>query len=272
MEEVLNKTAFQNALTFLYHWQRFNPEHVKDIIKTNTVRFSDPNKFNDPWDCKSFYDTTDCYDPVKRIKILDWVEYICKTRTSKSINEIKQLRHQLDTNISLLEKTINELSVKVSLGIESQNRVYCLGVDPANILMWSHYGDSHKGVCLEFKVSDESPIGAALRCEYLSNYPKLEVYNYSESHHLKPLLSKAEVWFYEQEYRIISEERAQSNTPGMIITEDGFLELPFDALQSIIVGCKADYDAVRDLVKRENPAIKVKRAIMKRSKYELEIV
>jgi hypothetical protein len=272
VEEIINKTAAQNGIRYLYHWEKFVPEYIDQTLRTNRIHFSNPSKFNDPWDCKPFYDTSDCYDSVGRMRLLDWVVYICKTRTDRSDSEIQQLRTDLDNNPDKLEKTINEISEKNGVGIDQLNRVYCLGVDPKNILMWSHYAESHSGICYEFNVTNFNYIGAALKCDYLADYPKLEIHNNSDGHQLKPILSKADVWAYENEYRIVSEEKLSSNTPGMIITENSFLQLQDNSIASIIVGCRGKVDEVKQLVEGANSSIVVKTAKMVKNRYEIEIV
>lgn len=66
-----------------------------------------------------------------------------------------------------------------------------------NILLWSHYGDSHKGFCLVF---DVDPIPDYLRkVKYRKTIPEL---NYEEGENILELLvTKGTEWKYECEYR-----------------------------------------------------------------------
>lgn len=50
--------------------------------------------------------------------------------------------------------------------------VLCLTTSPYNKQMWSHYADSHKGICIKFKVTNKSPL---FPVEYVCKRP-----NYSE--------------------------------------------------------------------------------------------
>ena len=54
----------------------------------------------------------------------------------------------------------------------AQRRIYCLTPIPNNILMWSHYADNHKGICLEFDTSIRL-FGTAREVDYRETYPLL---------------------------------------------------------------------------------------------------
>jgi hypothetical protein len=82
--------------------------------------------------------------------------------------------------------------------IDRRDRVYCPGPDVGNLLMWSHYADNHKGVCLEFSLRNAVMCGA-LRCEYTREFPPMKAYSEDEADCLRILLAKADVWSYERE-------------------------------------------------------------------------
>ena len=48
--------------------------------------------------------------------------------------------------------------------------VLCLSECHDDILMWSHYGDSHRGICLEFKATNTALFGEAQRVKYAETY------------------------------------------------------------------------------------------------------
>lgn len=66
-----------------------------------------------------------------------------------------------------------------------------------NVLMWSHYGDSHKGFCLVF---DVEKVPHKIRAvHYRDSLPDL---NYEEEENfLEILITKSTGWKYESEYR-----------------------------------------------------------------------
>jgi hypothetical protein len=83
--------------------------------------------------------------------------------------------------------------------------VLSLSAKPGHILMWSHYANSHRGICIRFRASSNTPFfGRAQRVIYQTMRPVLNLIrdtpvNQSE----KALLTKADFWDYEEEWRII---------------------------------------------------------------------
>ena len=65
-------TAAQNKIQRLYHWQRFNMARFEEQMKNGTVYCSSPRDFNDPWDCRPFFNTNLLADENERPKHIDW--------------------------------------------------------------------------------------------------------------------------------------------------------------------------------------------------------
>ncbi|WP_273427205.1 DUF2971 domain-containing protein [Marinobacter sp.] len=129
-----------------------------------------------------------------------------------------------------------------------QVRLCSFTTSKENLLFWSHYGDSHKGMCLEFD-SDGGPMRNARQVKYDDHYPNVDVPAPVDERAAKPALVKSRNWEYENEYRSFI-------IPN--ITEDEskwiqFIELAPSSLTSIYFGaCAEDKDKGRimDLVER----------------------
>jgi hypothetical protein len=95
--------------------------------------------------------------------------------------------------------------------------------------MWSHYANSHSGICLEFANDNSEPfIGRSQRVNYLPFYQKAHaIYDDSEVQVDRILLSKAKCWAYEAEWRIIDHE-----------TGHGLQHFGPEILTGIILGCR----------------------------------
>jgi len=89
------------------------------------------------------------------------------------------------------------------------------------ILMWSHYANNHKGVCLEFEIFDEEIIkGQLLDINYDDNISSIDTVERLPLGHLslnitangKFLKTKFKNWSYEQELRTyVLDEDVNSN-------------------------------------------------------------
>jgi hypothetical protein len=60
-----------------------------------------------------------------------------------------QYKSMLRTNDHLRQNFIDGLSACNQIVID-HHRLYCLTPEPCSTLMWSHYADNHRGICLEF--------------------------------------------------------------------------------------------------------------------------
>jgi hypothetical protein len=85
------------------------------------------------------------------------------------------------------------------------------------------------------------------------------------------LLCKSSDWSYESEYRLLARDSVEDPTFSAT-TDADFLKLPKGCLISVIAGCNADFEAVRNLVKECAPGIELKKAVRRGDRYEVEIL
>jgi hypothetical protein len=154
-------------------------------------------------------------------------------------------------------------------------RVFCLTPVSDSTLMWSHYTNKHRGLCLEFGVENQL-FGSAREVAYVSSYPKWSPHLLGDAG-AQVLLTKSDDWRYEREYRIVGLAEGVPRPLGPLtghplMVRDGFLSLPDGALKAVIAGCEADYTAIKKLVQDIDPTLAVKRAVRSPSRYRLEIV
>jgi hypothetical protein len=185
--------------------------------------------------------------------------------------DLERMRVTLLADRAKATDLLNQISASMAPEINARYRVYCLGPDVGNLLMWAHYADDHRGICLEFDLRNDV-LCSALRCEYLREFPLMKVYERSEEANLLILLAKGDVWAYEQEYRLIAQEKTVAvQGADTLLTDGNFLQLPEGALRSVIVGCQANYAGIRALVERLAPQVHVKRASRVPNQYRLAI-
>lgn len=118
----------------------------------------------------------------------------------------------------------------------------CFSAKNDNILMFSHYAEHHRGICLGFdpillisSMSDEaSQIKAHIRpVWYFNTMPPLEF-------NKEPALCatcKDNVWSYEEEYRLLLSK-------GSSLLSSGLYSFDHSALKSIIFGCRASDECI----------------------------
>ncbi|MCA6969225.1 DUF2971 domain-containing protein [Pectobacterium carotovorum] len=258
--------ALFDGMNSLFHYQPLSSEQHKtwltETLLENKIYCSNPADFNDPWDMKPL---------VKQItNERDRSEFITYLRNG--ITEEKTARF-VEENLNN-HVWIDEFARDLVLGhwrtLETIFRVYCLTSKPDNLLMWSHYANNHRGICLEFDTKN-AVFGSAWKVEYHDEYPyTLWDDNYDV---MRTALTKAKCWAYEGEYRILPKTECVNNflSHQLRVNSDNKLSFPSDALKSVIVGCKANYEEIFSFIRSIRPDLPVKRAIMQPNRYGLHI-
>lgn len=127
-----------------------------------------------------------------------------------ALNELIKTR-----NSGVIEETLSD-SIK-----DTTNNllITCFSKIPDSMLMWSHYADNNKGVCLEFENEDFLDVQysnkrgkfliSKVMYKILWNYHSNEIEQKSEKEMtsfliaITPFLTKSNVWSYEEEVRAI---------------------------------------------------------------------
>jgi hypothetical protein len=260
--------AGQAGISSLYHYQDFqsglHADRLVDILQNHRIYCSNPADFNDPWDCKPYFDPSLLDDPANQAATAE--SLIATQRGGPKGDKMDQL---LRTDAALLKQVIHRFSEEQVDFITKRWGVYCLSPDPCLTLMWSHYSRNHRGICLEF--GTDSHFRAAQRVRYQKEYPPLLLHD--RNSYLQMLLIKSDVWAYEEEFRLICPRF--TDVKGMPLIMDGnYLSISPKDLKSIIVGCQADEEtikSVRVLVEEYAPSVAVRQAKRAPNKYRLII-
>jgi len=275
MKAMKIKTAAQLRIDRLYHYQSFEkPERLERMFTEGELYLSAPRDFNDPWDCRPFYNKSKLDDADEYERTCRWVVHCDRTKNA-SVPEEEHIRREQEIrgNRRLLEWMIDEFTSEMDKAIQKQYRVYCLSTHPDSTVMWSHYASSCRGICLEFSVQNDLFCGA-LKVEYLPKYPLFSIAATGDEAILRLLLTKSDVWCYENEFRIIASEHPFV-FPDVPTTKAGFVPLPKGALRSVILGAQmhpSDRDMVRALVNDSGWGVDLKVANFVPDRYAFDIV
>ena len=141
----------------------------------------------------------------------------------------KARTEQYLANPDQLRRDIAATSAEMWEQMDRRYRMYCLSTRPDCPLMWGHYADHHRGVCLEFNVRTPD-FCQAIQVDYSSEYPQFSL---ADGTDISPFHSKSADWSYEQEYRLIAQEASEALGSRTLMTRDGFYELSRGSLLSI---------------------------------------
>lgn len=267
------ETTFSAGIRRLYHYQRLNYDWLEGVLGHNRIRFSDPAAFNDPWDCSPNFDPGVIDDEERRESYIQFLMESDRKHFRNSAERRRRMEEWLRSDPSIVRKLVEKISRGSKGAISGRFRVYCLSTDPASHPMWAHYADRHRGVCLEFG-TDNDVFCAALQVQYQSDYRDLDLADETTEGNLLAFLRKPSTYDYENEYRLVAQERNLADPPDTLLTDDGFLTIPPRALKTIILGCEVDEDQCRkilEMVEHIGTGVDLKCAVRTLGRYDISI-
>lgn len=147
----------------------------------------------------------------------------------------------------------------------------CFSESWNNPVLWSHYGDKHKGICLGFDVEDQY----AMAVNYSKERIKVRFKNNDSEQGLsrefvnEMLLTKYEHWMYEKERRMFKGLDEGTKENGLF-----FYEISNDIeLKEVILGpnCEVPISRIEGLVSKINLSIRIIKARLAFQNFEVVI-
>jgi Protein of unknown function (DUF2971) len=207
------------------------------VLTNNEIYLAVFDEFNDPLDCHLRIEATAERDVARR--------ELRKLNPEMTDTELEDL-----VTKELSPEMIKQNESKMLSDVEVINRkvgIFCMSARPDDLLMWSHYGDGHRGVCLEFATSDERLFGCTIEhVRYRKQYPVFNAYEGAGLEFVRRYLTtKSDVWSYEEEWRILHQDH------------HGPQEFPGNELSGVILGAKIsprDRTTVLNILKKRSLA------------------
>ncbi|DAB08354.1 TPA: hypothetical protein CPT95_06530 [Candidatus Gastranaerophilales bacterium HUM_15] len=192
----------------LYKYTTF--ETGLKILETQTIRFSNPKTFNDPYDCNIPIKLKDSVD-------LDSDFFITlNNQIREYINSDTLIKDKLDKELEILKNSKEKLKInadiflnKILAPLKEDMRVLSLSNTKSNLLMWGHYAKNHTGIAIGFDTNYKF-FRNIIKIKYKKEQPRLgkSLINDLTLKNLKALEelrlffhTKSFDWRYEQEYR-----------------------------------------------------------------------
>ncbi len=217
----------------LYKYQAFpaDPDRrawVKEIFIEHSLFFATRKDFNDPFDC-----------------VVPSLLQTPGTIVKRFAEEFVDRKFPNDPPAEQLVKISKLMSVVALQGLQrdvqndvDQAGIACFSQVRDDILMWAHYADKHKGLCLEFDGSANCNFfGEAQPVKY-EDFTPVPLGEDSTNAMERIILTKSKHWSYEREYRILRPNMAGRK-----------LNYPVELLTGVIFGCMM-HDHHRQLIKQ----------------------
>ncbi|MBT9455042.1 MAG: DUF2971 domain-containing protein [Burkholderiaceae bacterium] len=176
---------------------------VERIVCHNELYFAAAKTFNDPFDLRPVFSL----EAPKATQVKEYERLSKKYEPSLNREQRRAQAKQVvkdslsRENIKATEEAIQTEHARV---ITEDVGVYCVSAKRDDILMWSHYADYHKGICLEFD-GEAKLMGHAQRVQYSHKRVPIKAYSDPQDESMtKALLTKSLQWSYEEEWRLIN--------------------------------------------------------------------
>lgn len=263
------------AVSFPHFYKYVTAKTAKNILRSCTVKYSSPLTFNDPFDNQhklAFPFTekarTNAFknillglwntdSPVNGNIFAEALRSIPKISTLPK-NELLEVvaKGQEETSAQfeqMVEKYCQKLQEEAAKG-----KIFCVSEIPDNLLMWSHYADSHQGVVIKFLCLPDidNVLCAARKVNYQEDLPLLgtpeeiieDILGLREPR-LKEMwerltLTKGISWSHEKEWRVIIPNYFHR-------VKHHFQPIEPVEISTIIFGCKIsaeDRDEIRSIL------------------------
>ena len=166
--------AQRNYPRYVYKYLPVNENTLGSLLK-HSLWFSSLDDYNDP--------------------------YEGEIRLHDKIIEFAQTEHNLHhQDLDQFEKEY----LAVFKSIQDNKSVCCFSKQPNNFLLWSHYGKSHTGICLEFDPFLDADLFLTLTpITYQNKFEPLDVWDNPNDLITQLFFRKAAAWRYEEEYRVL---------------------------------------------------------------------
>lgn len=238
--------------SILFKYASINNNLYKTLINAE-LWFSAPTMFNDPFDCQ-INDQTTWTDSLIRQYVQSTISQSGEQIDPEEIIRLNQITPGSFSSYftNHFKKTLSKIGVS------------CFVPDPNNLLMWAHYSESHKGLCLKFDIKEDPKLfSGTFNVKYSSAYPVFDYLKEKKSLVNKAVLAKSDHWSYEKEIRVLQHQ---------------FGLKPFNraCLKEVIFGCNTDpseIKTIKQIVQNNNyPNVIFKQVQLKPNSFGINII
>jgi len=235
---------------------------VERTVLQNEIYFAPASSFNDPFDLRPVFSLD--ANPARQKD--DFLRMSKKFEPHLSESErLSEARRVMETSLSAenIEHTTAAIQELHAHYLSTNVGILCVSTKRDDILMWSHYADSHRGVCLEF---DGMFAFMAHAQKVMYTHSRIPINPYEDDSNAmmeKALLTKSANWSYESEWRLCRYE----NGPGVV-------QFRPQNLTGIIIGALANtatQQKVKEWAKKRVTPIRLYQASTNGRKFELDI-
>lgn len=250
-----------------YKFHTYN-ENLESILENGQLWFSNVKDFNDPYEGIFRY-------KIKNLNNDELKRFVEEENVGRTKLEITKKLKEYKENPLELQRRFNKPFVHV----QNNNGICCFAhaKNKRNMLMWAHYANANKGVCLGFSdtlklFSSDGLVNGILNgnatspeiVNYIQNYPIRNPFDPNRHRFQDLLKTKFSIWEYECEYRAITPKK-------------GLYSFEKSLLKEVIFGYKmeeANRKRIIEIISQNSDLshIKLFEVKLSRSRFRLRII
>ena len=195
-------------------------ERTIDLIENNYLWLAEINSLNDPFECsiqfdndaclRKYYGSPDFHNFFRNLTghFLTNQDIKKLTNSQKPYSEYIKICHnkRIPLNQSPEEQLIKVQKRWTEIVDETNKnlRICSFSLNKSSLLLWSHYSDEHKGLCIEYNFFDDDSLRAFMQpVTYRDKIHKIDIFEeYTTMQMIGSSLIKSRDWEYEQEWRL----------------------------------------------------------------------
>ncbi len=257
----------ENMIVYKY----LHPDRVS-VLSDGLIRFTQATALNDP------FESNPVGTPLFKSLVERQKQILASSGEQVSGMDLLEIRAHIIKNARTAVQNIID-DTRNNKGILS------LSLNRSELLMWSHYCDSHRGFVVGFyglhdyfqkDIPDKR--GGLRPVEYLKTRPALPAAEEFSTQNVANILlfSKSPHWAYEREMRMLHnvEHADKKITPDDGSPNIYLFEFPAETVMEVILGCqmpKLKQEEITALVKEKYPSAKLYQAEMSKTDFDLVI-
>lgn len=244
----------ENYPDIIYKYRSWSNEFHRNILTKDELYLSAPKNFNDPFDFGITKNFLLLDSPEKIVRYVDegiekhkyWLLKDGLNLASERAFHLKRLQ-----NIEQYQQEYETIEFDAN---NNHYGVLSLSSRWDSILMWSHYGDFHRGFNVGYNedmMRESGLFGKGGPVIYSDDYPQIDAF----SEHTKEISAiqthyKSKEWEYEQEYRLI-----KLFYPKPASETDRIINIPYEFIEEINLGMNIsdnDKKEILEIAKEKN--------------------
>lgn len=243
----------------LYKYRPFGVNTLRAITEAE-VFYAKPSTFNDPLDCDPTIDMDIDRRHLERLLYRILLKHRSEEEARNDIGYLRYLsteygdyKTEPDVENYLMRLIASDIKRELDLELGNQG-VLSLSATWKSGLMWSHYADEHRGICIEYDTRDQAhprlkPVDykglRAIKTSDLYRWKVRDDTAAKEQVLQTYFYTKSNEWRYEKEWRDVREK-------------NGVAEVPFRTT-AILFGLRCNGSVIKSIVKllNDHPQIKI---------------